>query len=510
MKSDSGATVSIWMATAEVPAGKPLARDERADVCVIGAGISGLTAAYLLAREGRSVVVIDDGPVAGGETCRTTAHLTNAIDDRYAWLEQVHGEEGARLAAESHTAAIDRIEAIAREEAIPCDFARVDGYLFNPREEKQEDLPGELEAVRRAGLSGVELLPRVPWDFFDTGPCLRFPNQGQFHPLLYLSGVARAIERRGGKIFTGTHASEIAGGSPARVTTSQGRSITADAVVVATNSPVSTRVAIHTKQAPYRTYVIGVRLPAGSVPAALYWDTPHPYHYLRLQRGARPGEEILLVGGEDHKTAHEENPSERHANLERWTRERFPMIQGVDFRWSGQVLETVDGVAFIGKSPGSGEENVYVATGDSGMGMTHGTIAGILLTDLILGRENPWERLYDPSRVSLRAAGEFARENIAVAGHFASYVSPGDVADVAEIPPGAGAVVRRGLKKIAVYRDPSGALHERSAVCTHLGCIVRWNSMEKSWDCPCHGSRFDVAGSVLNGPAIGPLRPADD
>ncbi|MBC8646636.1 MAG: FAD-dependent oxidoreductase [Thermoanaerobaculia bacterium] len=510
MKTDSGTTVSIWMATAEVPALRPLARDERADVCVIGAGISGLSTAYLLAREGRSVIVIDDGPLAGGETCRTTAHLTNVIDDRYRWLEQVHGEDGSRLAAQSHTAAIDRIEAIAREERIACDFARVDGYLFNPREEKQENLPEELEAAMRAGLTGVELLPRIPWDFFDSGPCLRFRNQGQFHPLLYLAGVAQAIQRLGGRIYTGTHASEISGGSPARVATAQGLTITADAVVVATNSPVSTRFAIHTKQAPYRTYVIGARVPAGSIPAALYWDTSDPYHYVRLQHESGAGEEILIVGGEDHKTGHEENPSERHDNLERWTRERFPMAGGVDFRWSGQVLETVDGVAFIGKSPGAGEQNVYVATGDSGMGMTHGTIAGILLTDLILGRSNAWEKLYDPSRVSLRAAGAFARENLDVAAHFASYISPADVADAAEIPPGSGAVVRRGLKKVAVYRDPSGALQERSAVCTHLGCIVSWNSLEKSWDCPCHGSRFDPAGRVLNGPAIDPLGPAGD
>ena len=510
MKTDSGTTVSIWMATAEVPAARPLARDERADVCVIGAGISGLTTAYLLAREGRSVLVIDDGPLAGGETCRTTAHLTNVIDDRYRWLEKVHGEDGARLAGESHTAAIDRIEAIAREERIACDFARVDGYLFNPREEKQENLPEELEAARRAGLTGVDLLARIPWDFFDTGPCLRFPNQGQFHPLLYLIGVAQSIQRLGGKIYTGTHASEISGGSPARVATSQGATITADAVVVATNSPVSTRFAIHTKQAAYRTYVIGAGVPAGSIPAALYWDTPHPYHYLRLQRGSRAGEEILIVGGEDHKTGHEENPAERHENLERWTRERFPMAGEVEFRWSGQVLETVDGVAFIGKSPGAGDQNVYIATGDSGMGMTHGTIAGILLTDLILGRPNAWEKLYDPSRISLRAAGAFARENLDVAAHFASYVSPADVADAAEIPPGSGAVVRRGLKKVAVYRDPSGALQECSAVCTHLGCIVSWNSLEKSWDCPCHGSRFDPSGRVLNGPAIEPLAPAGD
>jgi len=496
------------MATAEVPSGDRLTRDERADVCVVGAGIAGLSTAYLLVQAGRSVVVLDDGPVAGGETCRTTAHLSNVIDDRYHWLEQVHGEEGARIAAESHTAAIDRIEAVVRQEGIRCDFDRVDGYLFNAREGKQEDLAAEEEAARRAGLR-VAKRDRVPWDFFDTGPCLQFPDQGQFHPLLYLSALAEAVRRGGGRIFTGAHASEIEGGSPVRVVTSQGPVVQAAAVVVATNSPVNTRLAIHTKQAPYRTYVIGARVPEGAVPRSLYWDTLSPYHYVRLQRGETPGEEVLIVGGEDHKTGHDENPSDRHQELERWARERFPMVRGVDFRWSGQVLETVDGVAFIGKSPGRGDDNVYIATGDSGMGMTHGTIAGILLTDLITGRENPWARLYDPSRISLRAAGQFAKENLDVALQYASLAAPGEVRDPAEIPPGAGAVMRRGVKQVAVYRNGTGSLHERSAVCTHLGCIVRWNSLEKSWDCPCHGSRFDPHGKVLNGPAIDPLPPAD-
>jgi Rieske Fe-S protein len=322
--------------------------------------------------------------------------------------------------------------------------------------------------------------------------------------------VAEAFRRAGGKIFTETHAAEIAAGSPARVATAGGATVTADAVVVATNAPVSTRFAIHTKQAPYRTYVIGARVPRGAIPRALYWDTLSPYHYIRLHQGPQADEEILIVGGEDHKTAHEEDPADRHGNLERWTRERFPMARSIAFRWSGQVLETVDGIAFIGRSPGGhGDENVYVITGDSGMGMTHGTIGGILVTDLIVGRENPWVHLYDPSRISPRAAGEFAKENLDVALQYASLATPGEVADTGEIARDSGAVVRRGLKKVAIYRDGQGALHERSAICTHLGCVVRWNSLEKSWDCPCHGSRFDARGRVINGPAIDDLAPAE-
>jgi len=187
--------------------------------------------------------------------------------------------------------------------------------------------------------------------------------------------------------------------------------------------------------------------------------------------------------------------------LEKWARERFPMIEGIEFRWSGQVMEPIDGVAFIGRNPGD-KENVYICTGDSGQGMTHGTIASILLTDLILGRENPWATLYDPSRITLRAAGEFTRENLNVAKKYGEWLTRGEVASVEEIASGSGGIVRRGVTKLAVFRDEAGVLHERSAVCSHLGCIVHWNNVEKTWDCPCHGSRFDKTGDVLNGPAI--------
>lgn len=509
MQTDSGATISAWAATAKLPELSPLSTDLAADVCVVGAGISGLTTAYLLAREGRSVVVLDDGPIAGGETSRTTAHLSNALDDRYQRLERIHGVEEIRIAAESHTAAIDRIESIVREEGISCDFERLDGYLFNPGDGSQEDLQKELEAARRAGLTETELISRAPLDSFDTGPCLRFPRQGQFHPLRYLAGVVTAILRDGGRIFTATHAEKIEAGSPVRVVSRAGPVVSAAAAVVATNSPVHTLVALHTKQAAYRSYVVAGSVPRSSVRKALYWDTESPYHYVRLQTSPeRDGNDLLIVGGEDHKTGQEEEPEKRWQRLREWARERFPAFKEVSFRWSGQVMETVDGLAFIGKSPG--EENIYVATGDSGMGMTHGTIAGILLTDLLLERENPWSRLYDPSRVSLRAAGEFAMENLNVAAQYVDHVTSGDTDSVDDLRRGSGAVVRRGLKKIAAYRDENGTLHERSAVCTHLGCVVAWNPAEKSWDCPCHGSRFDPEGRVLNGPAIRDLPNAED
>ena len=248
------------MATAGLPAYPALVGDARADVCVVGAGIAGLTTAYLLARRGRSVVVLDSGPVGGGQTARTTAHLSNAIDDRYTEIERLHGPDGARLAAESHAAAIDRIESIVADERIDCGFERLDGYLFAPPGESTEVLDRELAAARRAGLEGVEIAPPGAARDFDTGPCLRFPRQGQFHPLKYLAGLAEAVRRGGGRIHSGTHVRSVE--ALARpVATEAGPVVTAGAVVVATNSPINDRLAIHTKQAPYLTYVIGARVP---------------------------------------------------------------------------------------------------------------------------------------------------------------------------------------------------------------------------------------------------------
>jgi glycine/D-amino acid oxidase-like deaminating enzyme/nitrite reductase/ring-hydroxylating ferredoxin subunit len=504
MKDDAQATTSVWMATANTPSQARLKENIRTDVCVIGAGIAGMTTAYLLAREGRSVVVVDDGAIGGGMTGRTTAHLTNAFDDRYVEMEKLHGEDGSRLIAESHTAAIDKVEQIVWNEHIECGFERLDGFLFAPPNESTDVLKDELKASHRAGLTDVEVVKRAPIESFDTGPALRFPQQAQFHPLDYLTGLTRAFMRDGGRIFSETHATNITGGSEARVETNVGPVVTCDAIVVATNTPVNDRVAIHTKQAPYVTYVIGVRVPKGSVTRALYWDTPDPYHYVRLQN--EMANDILIVGGEDHKTGQANDGAQRFGRLEQWTRERFPQAGEVEFRWSGQVMEPVDGVAFIGRNP-LDHDNVFIATGDSGQGMTHGAIAGMLLTDLLQGRKNRWEDLYSPSRITLRAMGEYAHENINVAGQFTDYLTSGEIKSVDELKPGEGAVMREGLSKLAVYRDEGGTVHKLSAVCPHLGCIVAWNLTEKTWDCPCHGSKYGADGRVYQGPANSDLSP---
>ena len=423
--------ISMWSATAETPPFDSLAQDEAADVCVIGGGIAGLTTAYQLLEAGRSVVVLEDGLLGGGMTCRTSAHLSAILDDRFSELERLRGPGAARLAAASHAAAIDRIEEIVTQEKIDCNFTRVSGYLFPGSERDPGDAASELEeemmAAQRAGLH-VEMLPRTPVRGFGDAPCLRFPGQAQFHPMRYIAGLAQAVIARGGKIRK-AHATAIDGGEAARVQAGT-YSVRARSVVVATNVPVNNLVALHLKLAAYMTYVVAIRVPKGSVPAALYWDTDSPYHYIRLEQDLETSGEspfdILIVGGEDHRTG--DNPGEDppHARLEAWVRARIPAAGEVAWRWGGQVMETVDGLAYIGRNPVD-RDNVCVATGDSGMGLTHGTLAGMLLSDLITGRDNPWRELYDPSRVPLKATAEFASETLHAMGRYADWVAGGDL-----------------------------------------------------------------------------------
>lgn len=505
MPSDSGATTSYWM-NLLMPSFEQLPADADADVCVVGAGIAGLSVAYHLVQEGKSVIVVDDGSIGSGETGRTTSHLSNAFDDRYYEVESTHGEKIARMVAQSHTAAIDRIEAIVQAERIDCDFRRVDGYLFAPPEADPDELGKELDAAHRAGLGDVRRVESPPGSSIPLGPALLFPRQGQIHPLAYLTGLADAITARGGRIHGGTHVVEISDGHPTRVRTQAGLTISAASTVVATNTPINDRFVIHTKQAPYRTFVVGLRVAKGSVPWVQYWDTLDPYHYVRIAGELDAAHELLIVGGEDHKTGQADDADARFERLQAWALQRFPVIGEAVYQWSGQVMEPVDGLAYIGRNPG--DNHVYIVTGDSGNGMTHGTIAGLLLCDLILGRDNPWRETYDPARKSAKSAGEYAKENVNVAAQYADWVTPGEARKPDDIAPGEGAIIRHHLRKIAVYRDQHGLAHALDATCPHLGCIVAWNSTEKTWDCPCHGSRFDCKGSVVNGPAAVGLSPA--
>jgi glycine/D-amino acid oxidase-like deaminating enzyme/nitrite reductase/ring-hydroxylating ferredoxin subunit len=403
---------------------------------------------------------------------------------------------------------VDEIERIVADEQIDCEFQRLDGYLFLDPTDKRESLDKELEALHHAGFNDAAILDRAPVKSFNTGSCIRFPRQGQFHPMKYLNALAKAITKSGGKIFTGTHVEKFEKNA---IGTRAGKTVRAASIVVATNSPINDRVAIHTKQAAYRTYVIGATVPKGSIETLLLWDTGDqtksnvPYHYIRTER-FNESSDLLIVGGEDHKTGQDENQDSRYAALETWTFKHFPEAKQIAYRWSGQVMEPIDGLAYIGRNP-MDDENVYICTGDSGNGMTHGTIAGLLISDLILGKKNPWTELYDPSRKTLRALTDFARENINVAAQYTDWAKEGEISSFEELQPGEGGVIKDGPKAYALYRDPDGNLSATSAVCTHLGCIVHWNSSEKTFDCPCHGSRFTGRGEVVNGPAARNLEP---
>jgi len=477
-------------------------------VCVIGAGISGLTTAYLLQRAGLQVQVLDAYGVAAGETGRTSAHLTSVLDDRFFHLENLFGVENAQLAADSHRAAIDRVEEIVKGESIDCDFERVHGYLVCTDAKQRKDFEKEAEAARRAGFTDLEVMDSLrSLGLFIEGAALRFPDQAAFHVGRYMDGLARAFRRCGGNLVSGARAVSVTGGRSAHVELANGKAIEADHIVVATNTPFNDLVAMHTKQAAYRTYVVGFEVAKDSFPAMLLWDMEDPYHYVRRVRGIE--RDVVIVGGEDHKTGEANDATARYGRLEAWARANLRELGDVVYRWSGQVMEPVDSLAFIGRNP-LDDDNVYIVTGDSGNGITHGTLAGMLITDLVTGRPNPYEKLYDPTRKTLKAAPTFAAETAdMVARMVGDHVKGGDVDDREDIAPGEGAIIRDGMKHVAVYRDPHGNLQEMSAVCTHLGCVVQWNSGEKSWDCPCHGSRFALNGAVLNGPAATPLKAVD-
>lgn len=499
----NGRTTSFWLASASMPSFPQLAGPAQSDVCVIGGGIAGLTAAYLLSRQGKSVVLVEAFELACGESGRTTAQFVPP-DDFYCEIEKSFGVEGALKVARSFRAATDLAEAIARSEAPDCGFERLDGYLYCLPGQDTKVLEREVISARKAGVE-AERLPQVPGLSFDTGPCVRYAGLGQFHPVRYLAGVANACRRQAVRMHCNTRALEISGSGQNQVVKTQHGDIRCNAVVVATNTPFNDRVVMHTKQSGYRTYVIGIEVPRGSVPRILLWDAGDPYYYIRLESPPPDSaSEMLIVGGADHKVGQDPHPEHRWDEIEKWVRDRFPVAGAVRHRWSGQVMEPSDRVAYFGRNP-MDDRNVYVITGDSGTGMTHCTAGAIAVTDMIMERPNAWADIYDPSRKAIHGLGDFVREQANTLAQYKGLVTGGDVEAVDQIKPGEGAVLRKGATKLAIYRDEASALHARSAICTHLGCVVAWNSAEKSWDCPCHSSRFGVDGEVLHGPAGSPL-----
>ncbi len=512
IKVTSGSNHSFWTDSSEPIKFNQLHQNLNCDVIVVGGGIAGLTIGYELLENNYSVIVIEDGYIGSGESGRTTAHLTYVLDERYFSLIESYGIEKVKLIAESHIDAIAKIESIVKKENINCDFLRLNGYLFLHPSDTSDSLNKEFKAAVELGLP-VSIENNTPGLKDKSKQCLNFRNQAQFHPLKYLNGLSEAIIRKGGQIFTGTHAKEI---TSKVIITDNGRTVTGNNIVIATNSPVNNKLVMHLKQYAYRSYVISVLVPKDSILMSIWWDTGDnekrgyrpPYHFARLQSYSET-HDVLICGGEDHSTGQasaEGIPEEdRYSYLEKWCKEHFETSDVIN-RWSGQILYSMDGLAYIGRNPNDAD-NIFITTGDSGNGMTYANIASELIADLINGKENKYETIYSPKRFDILKSGTvFFKE---VIGGFFSYLQNKDISDnigeTLELKQTEGRVFKYEGSKFAVYKDENNKLHILNPKCSHLGCIINWNNDEKSWDCPCHGSRFNVFGEVINGPANEPL-----
>ena len=473
------------------------------DVAIIGAGMTGLTCAYELKKAGLNVAVIDMGSVAAGESGHTTAHLTEIVDARYSGISRKFNFEAARLIQQESRSAIDYIESTAEVLGISNSIKRVPGYLYAESSDQLSNLDSEFRACLDLDLP-VQMLKSLPLPF-SVEAAMRIENQARLQPVAYLSALAQAISGDGSYVFEHTRMLDIEEDEPCLVRTSLGE-IRARSVVVATNVPVNNRFFIHTKVAAYRTYAIAAKLKAEPKQDALYWDLDDPYHYIRKAEGF--GQELLyIIGGEDHKTGTIEHTDAAFMRLENYIESLFG-IEAMQSRWSGQIIEPADGLPYIGLNAMS--NHVYIATGYSGQGMTFGTMAGRLLCDLITGQENQLAECVNARRMHVRASFKtFVGENADYPYHLISdplrKSKQQNETSVSELPKNSGQVMKVNGEFIAAYRDENGEMSALSAVCPHLGCLVAWNDAEKSWDCPCHGSRFTCRGEVLNGPALSNL-----
>jgi glycine/D-amino acid oxidase-like deaminating enzyme/nitrite reductase/ring-hydroxylating ferredoxin subunit len=495
--------VSYWVESTPEKSFGPLTSDVTVDCAVIGAGITGLTTALLLQRAGLRVAVIEMDGIARGVSGYTTAKVTSLHGRIYSRLESKHGREAAAVYADANQAALGLVARLVREESIDCDFEAKANYTYCEDPSDLQKIEQEAEAASRAGLP-VELVHETTLPYPIAG-AVRLADQAQFHPRKYLLHVVDELERGGCLFFDDTRATGVDEGSPCKVETTGG-TVTADHVVVATHYTFLDRSMMFPRVHPKRSYALVGPVPAGNVPDGMFLSTEPSWSV----RTVRDGDETLvLTGGSGHNVGQHYDTEERYESLAAWSREKLGMTE-VRARWSTQDGSSVDSLPYIGRlTPAS--RNVFTATAFGKWGMTNGTVAGMIMSDLVLGRENPWTDLFDPHRATVKAsATKFTKENVKVAGHFFGDRLKHPQSGVpGELAPGEAAVTGTGKGQVAVYRDDAGDLHKVSAVCTHLGCIVTFNNAETTWDCPCHGSRFDVDGKVIQGPAVKDLEPKD-
>jgi glycine/D-amino acid oxidase-like deaminating enzyme/nitrite reductase/ring-hydroxylating ferredoxin subunit len=508
------ATNSYWTDNTPAPRYSALKEDIAVDVLIVGAGISGITAAYLLKRAGLNVALVEKDRCLSGETSYTTAHLTCVTDEPLSSLVENFGRDHAQAVWDAQLAAVDAIDRIVWREQIKCQFEWVPAYLFNPSAETgragQETQALDLE--KEAGLANelgfdATLVSSIP---LVKRPGVRFENQAKFHPRKYLLALLRLLSTgKGCQVFEQTEIEDIEG-TPITATTRDGHRIHCEHVLIATHVPLQGKTGLlpatvlQSKLAPYSSYVVGGWVPRGTVHEALYWDTGDPYDYIRVDR--RHDHDFIIYGGEDHKTGQVEDTAECFHRLEQRARRLLPDL-AVTHRWSGQVVETNDGLPYIGET----SERQYVATGFAGNGMTFGTLSAIMFADHVTGQTNPWAGLFDPGRTNIKGGlWDYIKENkdypyYLIRDRFAGRGSHG----LRSVKRGTGEVLDVEGQPAAVYRGLDGHLSVRSAVCTHMGCYVHWNEAERTWDCPCHGSRFSTNGDVIGGPAEEPLAPIE-
>jgi glycine/D-amino acid oxidase-like deaminating enzyme/nitrite reductase/ring-hydroxylating ferredoxin subunit len=501
-----GDNTSYWTDNTPAPRFSALKEDIAVDVLVVGAGITGITAAYLLKRAGHTVALVERGRCVEAETAYTTAHLTAVTDTSLKDLVDTFGHDHAQAVWDAGLAAIELIDRLVWGEQIKCQFEWVPGYLFHPRSDtptSDADLREEAKLAVDLGFD-AEFLSRIP--LFDR-PGVRFANQAKFHPRKYLVALLRLIDGKGSSVFESTNIEEIEG-TPITATTTEGHRIHCQHVLIATHVPLQGKsgllpaTVLQSKITPYTSYVVAGWVKRGDVPEGLFWDTGDPYDYLRVDR--RHDHDFVIFGGDDHKTGQVEQTTECFSRLESRLKQILPDI-GVTHRWSGQVIETNDGLPYIGET----SEGQFVATGFAGNGMTFGTLSAMMFADHVAGVANPWKDLFDPGRAKIRGGTwDYLKENASYPYYLIRDRFAGtDGKRLREVKRGSGEVIDVDGQPAAVYRGLDSKIHVRSAVCTHMGCYVHWNDGERTWDCPCHGSRFDKRGEVINGPSNKDLRP---
>ena len=501
MAAAAPANPSLWVATTPDTDYPRLEGDISVDVAVVGGGITGITAAHLLKREGKTVALVEANRIAHGVTGYTTAKLTVGQGLVYGKLLQAFGTDGARTFAESNQAAIARIEALVEELGIDCDLERASNYVYTESPSEVQAIRDEVEAAKRSGIDAhLTTETDLP---FPVQAAIRVDGQAQFHPRKYLLPIAAGLAGDGSHVFELTRALKVKGNGEVRTDTG---TVHAKHVILATHLPFADRGLFFAKAHPAMSYGISAEVDEGAAPLGMYISSDSPTRSIRSTPGDA-GRRMLIVGGEGHKPGAERDTERRYDALEEFLAERF-VAGPVEHRWSAHDYLSLDGAPYIGRLTRR-DDNVYVATGFAKWGLTKGTLAAMLLTDLVVGRANPWAELYDAKRLHpLASAKSFVKENGEIGVRFVGerLRRRAGQEDLERLEPGEGAIARVRGRQIAGYRDDAGRLHTLSPTCTHLGCVVGWNTAERTWDCPCHGSRFSGPGEVLEGPATEPLK----